>query len=255
MRSASSRISAQPERGRSSSYATTGKLDCRVHSSRSPGGSESTRATRWKGTPLISKRPRAAWPHGLGAPLRSNTIRSPGMRRASERPTQSAIALESGLRAIMAVMNDDALAYLAIMRLQRAYADLATRRAWPEVASLATSDAGFSFDIRSGKVIEVIGAQAFGEFGARSTERFSFYEYVPLNTVVKIGAGIARGRAYSLEVGEDRDTREWINFYGLYHDDYVLFDGAWLFARRHYQTLGRRTGDRMAAFPLEDRPL
>ena len=49
-------------------------------------------------------------------------------------------------------MDDDALAYLAIIRLQRAYADVATRRAWPEFASLAIPDARFSFDTRSGKV-------------------------------------------------------------------------------------------------------
>jgi len=150
---------------------------------------------------------------------------------------------------------DDALAYLAIMRLHRAYADLATRRAWPEIASLATPDARFSFDVRSGSPIEVIGAEAFGAFGAQSTGRFSFYEYIPLNTVVAIGTGTARGRSYSLEVGEDRETRAWINYYGLYHDDYLLFDGAWRFARRQYQTLGRRTGDRLESFPLQDRPL
>jgi SnoaL-like domain len=152
-------------------------------------------------------------------------------------------------------MNDDPLAYVAIMRLQQAYADIATRRAWPEIASLAVPDARFSFDTRSGNVVEVIGAEAFGEFGAKTTGRFSFYQYVPLNTFVAISAGTAQGRSYSLELCEDRDTKEWINFYGLYHDDYVLFDGTWRFVRRQYQTLARRTGDRLEAFPLQDRPL
>ena len=152
-------------------------------------------------------------------------------------------------------MDDEALAYLAIVRLQRAYADLATRRAWPEITALTVPDARFSFDTRSGRIVEVVGAEAFGAFGAQSTGRFSFYEYVLLNTVVVVGQGTARGRSYSLELCEDRDTREWINFYGLYHDDYVLFDGTWRFARRQYQTLGRRTGDRMESFPLQDRPL
>ena len=99
----------------------------------------------------------------------------------------------------------------------------------------------------------MVGAEAFGQFGAQSTGRFSFYEYVPLNTVVTIGAGTARGRSYSLEVGEERDTRAWINVYGFYHDDYVLFEGSWRFARRQYQTLARRTGDRLESFPLQDR--
>jgi hypothetical protein len=148
------------------------------------------------------------------------------------------------------------LIYLALMRLQRAYADVATRQAWPEIASLAISDARFSFDTRSGRVVELIGAKALGEFGAKATDRFSFYEYIPLNTVVKISTtGTARGRSYSLEVGEDRETGEWINFYGLYHDDYVRSDDTWLFARRQYQTLARRAGDRLDAFPLQDRPL
>jgi hypothetical protein len=152
-------------------------------------------------------------------------------------------------------VDDDALAYLAIVRLQRAYADVATRRAWSEMAPLAAPDARFSFDTRSGRVIEVIGAAALGAFGARSTERFSFYEYIPLNTVVAIDAGTARGRSYSLEVGEVRDTGEWLNYYGFYHDDYALFEGTWRFARRQYQTLGRRTGDRLESFPLQDRGL
>jgi SnoaL-like domain len=152
----------------------------------------------------------------------------------------------------MVFMNDDAIAYLAIMRLQSAYADISTRRAWSEFAALATPDARFSFDTRSGNVIEVVGAVAFGEFGAKMIDRFSFYEYMPLNFVVTIATdGTARGRSYALEVGEDRDTGDWIGFYGFYHDDYALFDGTWRFARRQYQTLARRTGDRLEAFPLQ----
>jgi hypothetical protein len=152
-------------------------------------------------------------------------------------------------------MDAEALAYLAISRLHRAYADLATRRAWTEITALSVPDARFSFDTRSGNVIDVSGAEAFGAFGARSTAHFSFYEYIPLNTVVAISAATARGRSYSLEVGEVRDTGEWLNYYGMYHDDYVLFEGTWRFAHRRYQTLARRTGDRLDAFPMIDRPL
>jgi hypothetical protein len=153
-------------------------------------------------------------------------------------------------------MNEDALTYLAIVRLQHAYADVATRRAWREITALATADARFSFDMRSGRPIEVVGAEAFAEFGGKSVGRFSFYEYIPLNTVVTASAqGSAQARAYALEVGEDRNTGEWMNFYGLYHDDYVRVDGAWRFARRRYQTLARRAGGRLEAFPLQDRPL
>ena len=152
-------------------------------------------------------------------------------------------------------MDDDAIAYLAIQRLQRAYADIATRQAWDEVASLGTPDARFSFDIHSGKIIEIEGPVEFGAFGARANQRFSFYEYIPLNFVVTIGTdGTARGRSYSLEVAEDRETGDWVEFYGVYRDEYAVFEGTWRFARRHYETYGRRTGGRLEAFPLGATP-
>jgi hypothetical protein len=148
-------------------------------------------------------------------------------------------------------MNDSSEDYLAIMRLQRAYADVSTRRAWDEVPSLATPDALFSFDTQSGNVFEIEGPVAFGEFGAKMTGGFTFYEYIPLNFVVTIGSdGTASGRTYSLEVVEDAATGEWIEFYGVYQDEYTLFEGEWRFARRHYHTYGRRTGGRLEAFPL-----
>ena len=151
-------------------------------------------------------------------------------------------------------MNEDALADIAIMRLQRAYADVSTRRAWPEFAALAAPDARFSFDTRTGDVIEVVGVDAFAEFAATMTDRFSFYEYVPLNFVATIDpAGTARGRSYSFEIGEDRDTGELVTFYGMYHDDYARVDATWLFTRRQYQTLARRTGDgALESHPLHD---
>jgi hypothetical protein len=87
------------------------------------------------------------------------------------------------------------------------------------------------------------------------TDRFSFYEYVPLNFVVEIDpAGTARGRAYSFEIGQDRDTGDVITFYGMYHDDYARVDGTWLFARRQYQTFARQTGaGPMTSYPLKER--
>ena len=109
-------------------------------------------------------------------------------------------------------MHDDSQDYLAIMRLQRSYADIATRAAWKEVASLATPDARFSFDTHSGTVFEMNGPVAFGEFGARMTKSFTFYEYIPLNFVVTIGPdGTAEGRSFSLEVAEDGETGDWVD--------------------------------------------
>jgi hypothetical protein len=158
-------------------------------------------------------------------------------------------------RATVGAVDDDAIAYLAIQRLQRSYADIATRQAWSEVPSLAAPDARFSFDTHSGNVIEVEGAVAFGEFGAKANARFAFYEYIPLNFVVTIGRdNTARGRSYSLEVAEDRETGDWVEFYGTYEDEYAVFEGTWRFSSRHYQTYGRRTNGRLTSFPLSSIP-
>jgi hypothetical protein len=152
-------------------------------------------------------------------------------------------------------MDDDAIAYLAIQRLQRAYADIATRNAWSEVGSLTTPDARFTFDTHSGTVFEVKGPAEFAAFGSQMNQRFRFYEYVPLNFVVTIGTdGTARGRSYSLEVAEDGETGKWNEFFGVYDDEYAVFEGTWRFARRQYRTYGRRTDGRLEAFPLETTP-
>jgi SnoaL-like domain len=153
-------------------------------------------------------------------------------------------------------MDDETENYNAITRLQRSYADVSTRGAWNEVASLTTPDARFSFDTHSGKVFEFDGPAAFGEFGAKMTGSFTFYEYIPLNFVVTIGSdGTAGGRTYSLELAEDGETGEWTEFYGVYDDEYQVFEGTWRFSRRCYRTFGRRTAGRLSAFPLEIRPL
>jgi SnoaL-like protein len=152
-------------------------------------------------------------------------------------------------------MADDDLVYLAITRLLGRYADIATRKAWPEFPPLAAPDARFTFDTARG-IVEVVGPDAFAEFGAQSLEGFTFYEYIPLNVVVKTdSADTARGRVYSFEVGEERETGAWVTYYGLYHDDYVHHDGAWRFASRHYQALARRTNDHLDSFPMRDRAL
>jgi hypothetical protein len=153
-------------------------------------------------------------------------------------------------RGRVGVMTDP-LAYIEIEQLQRRYADISTRRAWSEVVSIATPEASFSFDTRHG-LYEVEGAAAFAEAGARLADRFTFSDFIPVNFVVTFGTdGTANGRSYCLEVAEERDTGEWIEHYGLYEDEYALFEGTWRFSKRHYRTLARRA----AAGPAEVFPL
>jgi hypothetical protein len=145
---------------------------------------------------------------------------------------------------------DDALLYVAITRLHDTYADITTRRAWDELASITTTDARFSYDMHAGDPIELVGGAALADFGRQVTERFSFYQYIPLNTAVEAtGEGTARGRFYSLEIARDRSSEELTHFYGLYHDHYVCCDDRWVFASRDYQTLARQRGDQLDSFP------
>ena len=145
-------------------------------------------------------------------------------------------------------MTDDALAYLDITRLQSAYADVVTRRSWAELEPLFLPDAPIHVDTVSAPVIELVGAAALGDFVGGAVERFEFFEFVILNTVVRIGPnGVGRGRVYMVELRQERATGEWSNAFGVYHDDYARRDGQWRFAERHYQSLARKVATEPAA--------
>ena len=146
--------------------------------------------------------------------------------------------------------DDDPLAYLAITRLQAAYADVVTRRAWPELDDLFVPDAPVHVDTVTNPVIELAGATALGEFIAGAIERFEFFEFVPLNTVVDVDGDAASGRLYMVELRQDADGGRWSNAFGLYQDRYARgADGRWRFAERNYQSLAR-TAPATVVFPL-----
>lgn len=153
-------------------------------------------------------------------------------------------------------MDDDSLAYVAITRLQNRYADVATRRAWAEMADLALPTARFSFDLQAGRVLEFVGPAALAEFGSRATAGYSFYEYLPLNTVVTVADDTsATGRFYALEIGVDAASGAWTEFYGFYFDEYACVESRWLFARRAFQILTHRTGSKITSFPMPNQQL
>jgi hypothetical protein len=141
-------------------------------------------------------------------------------------------------------MESDPLTFLAISQLHARYADIATRQAWGDLGGLVLEDAPVSFDLGTGDVIEMTGADLV-RFGPQATAAFSFYEYVPLNTVVTMTSdATATGRFYALEIGVERDSGDWVEFFGGYDDLYELRDGRWMYARRAFRTLARRIGGR-----------
>jgi hypothetical protein len=144
--------------------------------------------------------------------------------------------------------------YIAITRLLHQYGDICVRRAWTEMSRLCAPDACFTYDLKAGPLVRLEGAGQLCAFGKRALERYAFYQYIPLTMAVEFGVDqTATGRLYVLEVGTDQATGQWMEFYGLYHDEYVIADGAWVFARRHYQALAHRTGDRATqVFPLAE---
>lgn len=150
-------------------------------------------------------------------------------------------------------MNDDSLAYVAITRLYADYADVVTRRAWNELDALFLPEAVIRLDLVSAPAREIRGPAALADFVATAIQRFEFFELVILNTVVRLtDKGAARGRLYMVEVRQERESGEWSNAFGVYHDQVSLVDGRWRFAERHYQSLARKIGDARAevfAFP------
>lgn len=150
----------------------------------------------------------------------------------------------------------------AISRLQATYGDAVTRRAWDEVAGMFIPDCPVHLDVRGSEVRTLVGGHAVTEFIATSIERFEFFEFALLNSVVNVTMNgdngeprYATGRLYMWELRQDRDTGRWSNAYGLYRDRYRYVDGRWLFAERRYSSLARTDpdGDGMLVFPVPDK--
>jgi hypothetical protein len=146
--------------------------------------------------------------------------------------------------------------YIAIRRLQNAYADVVTRRAWAELTELFRADAPIEIDTRRDDgVFRFVGPQALGEFISGAMVQFDFFEFVILNTRIELANGgdpdAADGRMYMSEIRTDAETGTWNISFGVYHDSYRRADGRWWFARRRYHSLGRtgKTRD-LDAFPF-----
>ncbi len=157
-------------------------------------------------------------------------------------------------------MPDDALRdtidYVAITRLQNAYADTVTRRAWPEFHDMFLADAPVRVDTVTNPVIELVGPQQVGDFIGQAVERFEFFEFVPLSTRVALRIGgdpdHATARLYICELRQEAASGRFTRAFGVYRDDMSKIDGRWWFARRDYQSLARSGRGEVFAFPEED---
>jgi hypothetical protein len=141
------------------------------------------------------------------------------------------------------------LAYLAITRLQAAYADSVTRRAWSDFEHLFEPHATVDINKITEGSFQLVGPQAIGEFISKAIERYEFFEFAILNAVVSIESSeSATGRVYFVELRQDAENGMWSEAYAVYQDRYVRRDGRWRFQQRHHQTLAR-TG-RGEVFPV-----
>lgn len=143
--------------------------------------------------------------------------------------------------------------YVAITRLQAAYADVVNRRAWPELAELFLPDAPITVDTVTNPPVELTGPEELGAFIGRAIERFEFFEFVILNsrvwTTVDGDADAARARMFMCELRQDAATGHASQAFGVYHDDYRRTPDGFLFARRRYQSLARTGRNEVFTLP------
>ena len=103
---------------------------------------------------------------------------------------------------------EEARALLAVQRLQTAYGDAVTRRAWDEVAALFEPGAVVHIDTRTRPPFELVAPEGLIDFIEASLEQFAFFEFTILNAVAEVDDADATGRVYICELRCDA-AGEW----------------------------------------------
>lgn len=138
---------------------------------------------------------------------------------------------------------------VAIGRLNAAYADVITRRAFAELSDLLLPGCRVHLDLVSAPARELAGPEALAEMLRSAMERFDHFMFVIRNSVVDIDIDVdveasrATGRMFISEIRHDRESDAWEETHGMYEDDYLRVDGRWWFAERHYRSLARNAAD------------
>jgi len=136
---------------------------------------------------------------------------------------------------------DDTADYLAIRRLQNRYADIVTRRAWAELHELMAPSCTLDLDLGD-RQLAFAGPDAIGAFIDESIQRFSFFHFVPLNTVIDIdvAAGRADARLWMVELRQNVADGRRTDAYGLYRDQLERGPGGrWRLTARRYSSFSR----------------
>jgi hypothetical protein len=150
--------------------------------------------------------------------------------------------------------QDEMADFIAIQRLQASYADIVTRRQWPELEDIFVPDATVTIDMVEGAPFVLRTPRGIGEFIGTSIERFEFFEFVILNSVIEFGpagSGQATARMYMAELRQAREGGRRSTAFGLYRDMYVKRGDDWLIQERKYRSAARTSARELDVFGFE----
>ena len=149
---------------------------------------------------------------------------------------------------------DETVSYVAIQRLLAAYADAVNRRAWSEFRELFREDARIDITTSSRTSFDVTGPDALGEFISGAIEGFEFFQFVFLNSRLRIECerDSATGRNFMCELRQEKSSGRWTQVFGVYHDRFQRVDGRWYFEHRRFNALAATRPDTAVfEFPSE----
>ncbi len=144
--------------------------------------------------------------------------------------------------------------FVAIQRLQASYADIVTRREWSELAQIFLPDATVTIDVLDGTPFVLRTPEGIGEFIDNSIERFEFFEFVILNSVIELGptgSGHASARMYMAELRQTREGGRRSTAFGLYRDAYVKSGNDWFIGERKYRSAARTAARELDVFGFD----
>jgi hypothetical protein len=146
-------------------------------------------------------------------------------------------------------LNMETIDYIAIRRLQSAYADSVNRRAWSDFSDIFLPNASVTINTQSSPAMKFSGPVEIGNFIRDAIQGFDLFEFVVLNTVVNFlpaedtKAKSATARVYMCEIRHEAATGRGSTAYGLYQDSYECANGQWRIAARLYQSIARTAPD------------